>query len=223
MVRTSEFILNFVLNACWQVAAIFAVASFGSSLLKHGPARYRHALWVVALVACLTIPVLTALRLAPPSISNLQVVSSPPAPSMSKQPAAIQTAIETPEENPAVDHLGRRRAQAITTTTQTGLVLTLVYALFILARAIRLARFWRGKEKLRRSGINVEPSSPIQLAAQHCRRIFGIRHAIVARSREARVPYTLGARRPLILLPDAFCSGADETKLLSVIGHEMAT
>ena len=36
------------------------------------------------------------------------------------------------------------------------------------------------------------------------------------------MPYTIGARRPLILLPTAFCSGADESRLLSVIGHEMA-
>src|SRR6185295_9165889 len=39
---------------------------------------------------------------------------------------------------------------------------------------------------------------------------------------EARVPYTIGARRPLIVLPDAYCSTVDEAKLLSVVGHEMA-
>jgi HEAT repeat protein len=36
-----------------------------------------------------------------------------------------------------------------------------------------------------------------------------------------RVPYTLGARNPLIVLPEAFCS-ADEEQLVSVIGHELA-
>ena len=50
MLRTSEFILNFVLNSCWQIAAIFALAALASLLLKNGPARYRHALWVVALM-----------------------------------------------------------------------------------------------------------------------------------------------------------------------------
>ena len=44
----------------------------------------------------------------------------------------------------------------------------------------------------------------------------------VTRSTEARVPYTIGARRPLIVLPDAYCSTVDDAKLLSVIGHEMA-
>jgi len=49
MLRASEFILNFVLNACWQIAAVFVVAALASWLLKNGPARYRHTLWTVAL------------------------------------------------------------------------------------------------------------------------------------------------------------------------------
>jgi hypothetical protein len=44
----------------------------------------------------------------------------------------------------------------------------------------------------------------------------------VTSSPEARVPYTIGTLRPLIVLPQAFCSGADEDRLLSVIGHELA-
>jgi HEAT repeat protein len=36
------------------------------------------------------------------------------------------------------------------------------------------------------------------------------------------VPYTIGTLRPLIVLPEAFSSNVDESRLLSVIGHEMA-
>ena len=75
MHATSELILNFVLNACWQIAAIFAVAALGSWLLKNGPARYRHTLWVVALVACLVVPLLTATRFVPEWVSSVQVVA----------------------------------------------------------------------------------------------------------------------------------------------------
>ena len=56
MLRTSEFILNFVLNAVWQIAVITAVAALGSLLLKNSPARFRHTLWVFALVACFVVP-----------------------------------------------------------------------------------------------------------------------------------------------------------------------
>ena len=72
----SELILNFVLNACWQIAAIFAVAALGAWVLKNGPARYRHTLWVVALVACFIVPLLTATRFVPAWVSRVQVVAS---------------------------------------------------------------------------------------------------------------------------------------------------
>ena len=139
MQRTSEFILNFVLNSCWQIAAIFAVAWVGSWLLKNGPARYRHLLWVVALTACLVVPLLTATRFVPEWVSRLQVVSSTPN-LENTTPAAIQ-------DDLTIDHLTTRRAKSISTTTRTALFLTFAYALFILGRAIRLARFWQRKGK----------------------------------------------------------------------------
>ena len=82
-------------------------------------------------------------------------------------------------------------------------------------------RFWRRKEKLRRSATRAGLSPEIELVTQRCRLLFRV-DAQVRRSDNARVPYTIGARRPLILLPRVFCSDADETRLLSVIGHEMA-
>ena len=65
MLRISEFILNFVLNSVWQVTAIFVVAAAASWLLRNGPARYRHTLWIVALVASLVVPLLTVTRVVP--------------------------------------------------------------------------------------------------------------------------------------------------------------
>lgn len=222
MIRASEFILSFVLNSCWQMAGIFAVAAVGSWLLKNGPARYRHALWVVALAACLLAPLLTATRFVPAWVSSLEVVTpKTQLPRAQNFEPSIPTAIPQATEDLAVDHIGTRRAKPIATTTETALLLTLAYALFICGRAIRLARFWQRKEKLRRSATRAGLPAEVELVAQRCGRIFGV-EVTVARSIEARVPYTLGARRPLILLPEAFCSGADESGLLSVVGHEMA-
>jgi len=53
MLRISEFILNLVLNSAWQVTVIFVIAAFASWLLRNGPARYRHTLWLIALVGSL--------------------------------------------------------------------------------------------------------------------------------------------------------------------------
>ena len=215
MLRSSEFILNFVLNASWQVPAVAATAWIGSWLLKDAPSRYRHILWIFALAACLVVPVLTATRFVPAWIAQLQV-SAPRTQPTSKVAARIAI-----EDTQAVDRLVARRARPVSTSTQTALVLTLAYAVFIFGRGIRLLRFWRRKENLRRSAIH-ELAPEIELVAERCRRLLGVSEVTVARSDKTRVPYTLGARRPLILLPMAFCSGADEPGLLSVIGHEMA-
>ena len=220
MLRTSEFILNFVLNSCWQIAAIFAVAWVGSWLLKRGPARYRHVLWIVALVACLVVPLLTGVRFVPDWISRLQVITS------ATQPAQVESAVPAAtqeiRDDQAIDHLNKRRTKPISTTTRTALFFALAYALFVFGRSIRLVRFWRRKEKLRSSATHEGLTPEVELVAQRCRRMLRIGNVLVARSDKARVPYTIGARRPLILLPETFCSGADESGLLCVIGHEMA-
>ena len=210
----SELILNFVLNASWQIAAIFAVAALGAWALKNGPARYRHTLWVVALVACFVVPLLTATRLVPAWVSRVQVVAP-------KATPVYQTTSASINDDSNVEHLVTRRTKPISASTRTALILSLAYVLVVLFRGTILARFWRRKEKLRRSGTRSGLPFEIELIAERCRSIFGV-DARLTRSDKARVPYTIGARRPLILLPTAFCSKADETGLLSVIGHEMA-
>ena len=222
MGRISEFILNFVLNASWQIVAITTVATLGSLLLKNGPARFRYSLWFFALVACLAVPLFTASALMPQSFSSFQS-TAPPAqtssiPTVSHAgPVSRDVAVEEPEFD-----LVTRRRQEINTSPNTALVFALAYTLFIVGRGIRLARFWRRKERLRRAETLNRLGSGIETVVVRCRRLLSIENVQVMRSSEARVPYTIGARRPLIVLPEAFCEGADENKLLSVVGHEMA-
>jgi len=215
MLRSSEFIVNFVLNALWQMAAICVVTALASWLLRNGPGRYRHMLWIVALAACVVVPLLTATRFVPERISRLQV--TPPA-----QFATTLASHSASNIDPNVDHIGSPRRKTVTTTNRTVLLLAFAYAIFVIARSVRLARFWQRKERLRQSASHISLAPAIEAAAQRCRELLGISGATVARSDEARVPYTIGTRHPLIVLPEAFCATADETRLISVIGHEMA-
>jgi beta-lactamase regulating signal transducer with metallopeptidase domain len=217
MLRTSEFILNFVLNSWWQIVAIAGIALVASRLLKNGPARYRHALWIFTLAVSLFVPLLTATHYIPGWISRAQITTVPSAVAPGRADSVGSTV------DASVDHIGTRRTTTtITTTSRSVLFLTLAYTLVILARAIRLARFWQRKERLRRSATRTGLPPEVEAAAARCRNLLGIREVAVTRSSRARVPYTIGARHPLIVLPDAYCSTTDETKLLSVIGHEMA-
>src|SRR5205085_5777439 len=63
METSSQLLLTFLLNACWQIALIAAVAAFCDWLLRQATARHRHWLWVAALVLSLCLPALTILRL----------------------------------------------------------------------------------------------------------------------------------------------------------------
>ena len=217
MLRISEFILNFVLNSSWQIAVIFAVAAIASWILRNGPARYRHTLWVVALGACLVAPLLPTTHW----ISDLQV-TTPRSFSIAALRNVAPVVSGDDKEAVAVDHLGVRRSPPIRTSTRTALFLALAYALFIFWRVIRLVRFWRRKEKLRRSATRTGLPAEIKVAAQRCWSLLGAGDVRVTTSSQARVPYTLGAWRSLIVLPEACCLAADEARLLAVIGHEMA-
>jgi len=219
MPRISEFILNFVLNSIWQVTAIFVVAAVASWLLRNGPARYRHTLWIIALVASFVVPLLTVTRFVPDWISSFQVVAAP------SQPENV-VRVQNPngsEFNFTADHTSSsRRSTTVKTTQRSVWLLSLGYLVFIFMRALRLARFWRRKEKLRRSASRAGVTPEIEAAAQQCRNLLNVREAPVTLSARARVPYTIGTLRPLIVLPEVFSANIDEARLLSVIGHEMA-
>ncbi|HEV2836448.1 MAG TPA: M56 family metallopeptidase, partial [Pyrinomonadaceae bacterium] len=220
MVSLSESILNYVVNASWQTIAIVLVAGLGSFLLRTAPARFRHVLWLTALAACVIVPLLTATHLWPrltaTQRSSFDKSVLIPVPT---RPAATGLSGET-EPAPLLD-LTKRRTQVVNTTSESTLLLLGVYALFIVWRVIRLVRFWRKKEKLRRAA-DLKTLSPTAGSIAHrCQTKFGVANIAVVQSSSARVPYTIGARRPLIVVPETFCTANDE-RLLSVIGHEMA-
>src|SRR5689334_14594135 len=59
---SSQLLLTFLLNACWQIALIAAVASLSSWLLRNSVARYRHWVWATALCLAFLVPAFTSLR-----------------------------------------------------------------------------------------------------------------------------------------------------------------
>src|SRR5215510_2417560 len=61
MRRISELLLTFLLNACWLIALVTAVAALCARLLRGTTARYQHLLWVIALAFSFGLPVLTCL------------------------------------------------------------------------------------------------------------------------------------------------------------------
>jgi len=209
MTSISEFVLNFLVNSAWQVAAICALAALGTYLLKNCSAHYRYIVWIAALGLCFVAPVITAL----PS-TRLDVVS---------QSRPQQIIDDAGNDEAVVDHTRRRNSQVVVSTTQRNIqIITVAYLLFLSLAALRFVRLWISKERLRRSISSDGLSQSAIAAMKRCTMLFGIERVELARSPSARVPYTLGVRRPLIVLPDSFYSDVDDETLLSVIAHEMA-
>src|SRR5262245_24861588 len=56
----SQLLLTFLLNACWQIALVTAVAALCARLLRWTSARYQHLFWVTALAFSFSLPVMTS-------------------------------------------------------------------------------------------------------------------------------------------------------------------
>lgn len=216
MASVSEFILNFIVNATWQIALIALVAAAGSLLLRNAQARYRHVLWLAALILCVTVPVVCLVLPRMPAFSALPADQSAVIEAAStRAPQMVSTSI-SPEPDLLLARLTTRRTRVVNSEPLPAFWLTLAFALFLAWRVTRLVRFF-----LRRSPELENIPIEAEQVAQRCRTIFGIKRVELKQSSGTRVPYTTGARRPLIVLPQAF-SVAPEEHLLSVIGHEMA-
>jgi hypothetical protein len=173
MTRTNELLLNFALNAGWQIVVIFIIASLGSYFLKNAPANFRHALWLVALVLSLAAPLWTMAGISPGPGSALARVKSTP--SLAKSVFRETPQITNDDENDP-GRFGRllvRRAQVVNATPRNLLLLSAALTLFVLLRSIRLARLWLKKERLRRSAVPIVFSQVVDAAKARCQSAFG--------------------------------------------------
>ena len=199
-------VLTFLGNALWQIPAILAVAAAGARLLRRGPARFRHALWVGALAASVLLPAASLLPREP-------------------APRAAAPAVALSGGAPAVwpDWVPHRAASA--TGLSGGLVrfLVLLYGLSLAAHAVRLMRAWRWTERLAGSARPVaDLPEPVASIAARCREAFGLGPVTLFCSSAVNGPVTLGAREPAILLPQGFLEHAPPDHLTAALGHEMA-
>src|SRR2546422_9903413 len=80
----AQLLLTFLLNASWQIAMVVAFAAACDWLLRGTSARYRHALWVAALVLALVLPLLSPAR-----IITTRLISRPTPAQVSAAPVFV--------------------------------------------------------------------------------------------------------------------------------------
>jgi len=211
---SSQLLLTFLLNACWQIALIAAVASLGSWLLRNSVARYRHWVWATALCLSFLVPAFTSLR------TLFDDVIQP------HTPATFETGRLALLENETIPRLPETSSSALASTFKLnqslGLTILAVYFAFLLYRIFKLIQAWQTTRTIRRRAIEIEPNDSVAQVIHRCELEFGTRAGAVRvfRSDTLPVPVTTGLFNPVIILPESLLREGNVELLTSAIAHE---
>jgi len=209
MQNASRMLLTFLLNSLWQVTLIGGVAWLLSLVLRHAPARYRHRLWVGALIASFLLPIFSV---AAPTLGSWSWFS--------RQHIAVQPGSATHNIffSGTQFHLS---AAGISLHPVWLAMLAWIYGLFLVARWMRLAGAWRQTSQIRKSACALDAPVELSQLASRCQSIMKVA-APLLRSDLAGSPLTLGIRNPAIILPEKFIQSARAEDWMAALLHEMA-
>ena len=192
----------FLLNSLWQVPVVILAAWVGERLLRRGPARLRHLLWLAALAGCVLLPAAIFLpeRETPRRFTPSNVVPEETAPPGGWPSHPISTS--PPVLPPFVLN-----------------VVAILYGISVLGYGIRMGMSWHRTRALVREASPAALSGEALAIARRCREAFGLDEVAILVSGRIPGPVTAGST---ILLPPFFLSNSTPDELTSALGHEMA-
>ena len=218
----SQPLLTFLLNACWQVALIAAVAALCSWLLRGTTARYQHLLWVSALALSFGLPILTCAPLlggafiSEPQRTTIQSSDEALAPATQLFP---DTQSSLPTAQPAA--LEETAPFILLINRNVAAVIVVLYLLFLCYRSGNLFMAWMRARSLKRSAYLIELPEYVQATVSECQSVLGVRQAQVLCSTSIPAPIAVGGFNPLIILPEQLLRENDRGVLTAAIGHEL--
>jgi len=211
---SSQLLLTFLLNACWQILLITTFASLGSWLLRHSFARYRHWVWAAALCLAFCVPAFTSSQAF---FDNDTLTNSPITfETWGMSPFPGEPVLGLPPTNSS--------AFAATFKLNQSLVLTIlgIYFAFLLYSSFKLIKAWQATRSIRRRATEIEPNDDVAEVIRRCELELGTRAGSVKvfRSETLPVPVTIGLFHPFIILPESLLHDGNVDLLTSAIGHE---
>ena len=212
MEDVSRAVMTFLVNAAWQVP-LFALVAIGCDcLLRRAPARYRHHMWTLAL----------GLSLALPLWSVRTIVAADGAPPMVLGNEAGQQAANLG----AIDYLtfapGMMPPGSIHVPPLLLYVTVMGYVAFLLVRTSRLWLGWRHTTTILASAFERNPEPLMDSVDERCRRVLGSDRVPILCSGEIGGPLTIGAFKPVVVLPAQAFAVTSPEMLGSILGHELA-
>jgi beta-lactamase regulating signal transducer with metallopeptidase domain len=209
----AEYFLSFLLNASWQVALVAVVASLADLLLRRTMARYRHRVWVAALVLSLALPLLTSLW---PLLKNATLTSSAQ-PVEAVAPVIVTSHIS--ETNTTAGAMIAPPRLEIGGGLAAGLLT--IFLVFLSYRAVRFARAWVRTRAAKHLALPFDESHRVHAIAAECRRAIAAGQVTLVNSMVLSAPATVGIFRPLIILPEKLAREATDEELTAALGHEL--
>jgi beta-lactamase regulating signal transducer with metallopeptidase domain len=219
MSELSQLLLTFLLNACWQIALVAMAAALCGWLLRGTAARYRHLLWVIALVSSFCLPLLASSRLLEGESSDQAraQVTAQRANAGSFSPAQL-----IPEEIQAARPAPLQQPNSFVPVSRNMAALVVVFYLLLLGyRGGKLFLAWRRTKAIVSSAYPVDLPARVQTVIGECQAALGISRAQIMCSTSVPAPITVGIRDPLVILPEQLLQEADHDVLTSAIGHEL--
>ena len=212
---SSQLLLTFLLNACWQIALIAALAALGSRWLRKSAARYHHWLWVSALCLAFLVPAIVTLRVLYDTIVPIDFTEI-----RSARGSVSQLARDIAPGAPIPTFAARESTLQLNQVL--GLALLALFCALLLYRVFKLVQAWQTTRSIKRLALPIESDDKVQEVISTCERQLGTRSQSVEvlRSLTLPVPVTIGLRHPLIILPDALLHEGNVELLTSAIGHE---
>lgn len=198
-----------LLHFVWQGAVVALALAAANACLQRRSARTRYAAASAALLAMLSLPIVTffVLRAASPAADGGTVV---PVMAPRHQPVRMIDADLTPAPWP--------RVQETVATALPWLVAG--WALGVLALSVRFLGGWLLVCRLDRSAT---PVADWQVTLDRLRARLRVSRAVrVCESLLVEVPTVVGWLRPLILLPSATLAGLTPFQLEALLVHELA-
>ena len=213
----SQLLLTFLLNSVWQIALIASLASISAWLLRDSAARYRHWIWVAALLLSVAVPLTTSSDVLARLFSRPDSVQAAANLQPTIPPIAIGNARVFEFTEPTVP------SGTFLLSTSLAVGLTLAYSLVLLYGAVRLFRAFYRTRKLRLNAVAVDENEQLSSLIRKCS--TAISHASPAAkicfSELVPVPITIGVFTPVIIVPKALLEETNEEILISAIGHEL--
>lgn len=204
-----------IVNAIWQPALIASITWFALRISRCTNATTRHAVWTLALVASIVVPILSATSLVLPQAALETPATSAPAHTAAKIPSPLLSPARTA---PAVPVVHRVKIEVHPTVAS---IVAELWALIALAVLGRLAFSFFYLERLKRDAL------PLDVDRRHAlsrwdRAEKGQRDVRICVSDEIRVPVAIGIFDAMILLPKDLVEELDPTDLDRILLHELA-